>query len=339
MKDMELVDSMNGVLSGLRVKGTCVNAESHRHLAFFDIKLNPGTRVRTIENNIREIALGIRSQTSPIVKVVPKEGIVRLQVAMRPADKVTLTSLITGQKVPKVPFPMLLGETDEGKILWSDMAQNPHLLIGGTSGSGKSVLLHNIIFNVLAMKKLEFRLCDLYLVDPKLTEFADYADLAPVISEYDHAVALMERMIEEMERRFVGMRFLKVKGIEQCWHYFKQTFVIFDEFADLLAHDKSGVLSNLTIRLAQKGRAAGIYLVLATQRPTKDVFPTTLKANFGRIACRTTSQVESRVILDSDGAENLLGRGDAILRNMEHDRVRFQVAYTDPACTRRYLKL
>jgi S-DNA-T family DNA segregation ATPase FtsK/SpoIIIE len=140
---------------------------------------------------------------------------------------------------------------------------------------------------------------------------------------------MMLKIAELMEARYSKFAELGIRSIEECYCEFDQTVVIIDEVVDLFLQDQSGELKKLITRISQKARAAGIYLVLATQRPSKDVFPTTLKANFGRVACRTASRVDSEVVLDGSGAEKLLGRGDAFIKNMEHDMVRFQVAYSD----------
>jgi S-DNA-T family DNA segregation ATPase FtsK/SpoIIIE len=334
-KIMTMINQMDNVLNGLKIKGKCVNAKAHRHLAFYDIALEPGVKFSKLRNSMTEISLGLRSETEPVFKVIPKEGVVRVQVAMKPAEKINLHSILFQSAPPvKMTFPMLLGETGEGNPLWCDMAKNPHLLVAGTTGSGKSVLLHTIIANCMVMTAYRVRYANLHLVDPKRTEFISYKD-APCVesfcTSYEDAVTLLQSMVDLMEIRYTIMQKIGIRGIEESPNLFPQEFIVIDEVADLLMQDRrKGKLEELIIRLAQKARAAGIYLVLATQRPSKDVFPPTLKANFGRIACRTASTVDSQVVLDMPGAEKLLGRGDAILRNMEHDQVRFQAAYTEP---------
>ena len=338
-----MIDQLNKVLAGQRIKGTCVSTETHRHLTFFDVKLDPGARINRIETCAREIACGMNSEKPPIIKVMSKQGIVRLQFAMEEAKCVKLGSLFRGEPVPQqMTFPMLLGETDDGRKLWADMAKSPHLLIAGTTGSGKSVLLHNIIANVMVMNAVRHRCASIHLIDPKQTEFVSYQDadipcIQTVICEndeeediYQKAVTLLGEMVNLMDERYSELRRARRRSVDEAPREYIQHFIVIDEVADLLMQDSTGILRDLIVRLAQKARAAGIYLVLATQRPTKDMFPTTLKANFGRIACRTTSSVESMVVLDMVGAEKLLGRGDAIMRNMEHDNVRFQVAYIMP---------
>lgn len=336
---LDLKSKMNYVLEGLRIRGECLDVDINRHLAFFDVKLNTGTSIRKIENNVREIALGIRSKTIPIVKVLPDKGLVRLQVALKSADTVYFEDLYCNNLLSKdMLLPFLLGETEEGEKLIVDFAKNPHTIIAGGTGSGKSVLLHSIIGNALYLNAINARNIQLYLVDPKNVEFISYekdvfkADVTSVIYEYQQTVHLLSHLENVMEDRYAKLASHGLRSVESCPRAFSQIVVIIDEVADLIVQDgKNGPLQRSIIRLAQKARAAGIYLILATQRPSVDIITGVIKANFpARIACKTASKTDSQVILDSPGAENLLGRGDAILNNMSHDKVRFQVAFSDP---------
>jgi S-DNA-T family DNA segregation ATPase FtsK/SpoIIIE len=343
-----MIENMNGILSSLRIKGRCVNAASHRHLAFYDVELDFGencsAEVRKMENRAREIALGLKSKTVPVVKPVPAEGVVRLQVATRDADTLLWVEQINGIRLyPEgQALPFLLGKTDEGEDLWVDMAENPHLLIAGGTGSGKSVLLHTLVANAISLDASGFQNVELYLVDPKRVEFTLYDSLLDgpverIESDYVPTVEMLEELVDRMEERYAEMNRLgvrKVTDLDRDTQYlqFPYIMVFIDEVNDLMMQDKKmHIFQDLVVRLAQKGRAAGIHLIMATQRPSVDVLTGLIKANFpARIGCRTASKTDSQVILDMPGAESLLGRGDAILRNMKHDRVRFQVAYVDP---------
>ena len=177
---------MNGVLSDLGIDGHCVRAERNRHLAFYDVKLacRP-TVLSKLERSAKQIALAIKSETIPLMRLVPSEGMVRLQVALERAQPVSLTSLYHNEPIPDMVFPMLLGESDEGRKLWMDMINNPHLLIGGSTGSGKSTLLHTLIANGLMLHAVRDRNVWIYLNDPKQNEFQDYNNpaLSGVIPE------------------------------------------------------------------------------------------------------------------------------------------------------------
>lgn len=334
-----LHDNMNNVLRGLGIEGTCVRAEAHRHLAFFDIKLNhKASALKKLERNTKEIALYLKTKTVPLVRLIPEEGIVRLQVALKEAEPVDLMSLYQGEYIPDMILPFLLGEDDGGKKLWMDIVHNPHLLVCGATGSGKSVLLHTLIANALYIHALRFRNVWIYLADPKRVEFSEYLSpelngvIMGVTSTYKEVTDQLEDLYTLMESRYVKMNSIKMRSIEEDPQRFPLVLCIIDEVADLIMQDKKGgKLQDMIVKIAQKGRAAGIFLVLATQRPSVDVITGLIKANFpGRIACKTASRTDSEVVLDRPGAETLLGRGDAVLQNMKYDSVRFQVAYTTP---------
>lgn len=332
---------MNQVLSGIGIDGTCVNFQVNRHLAFYDIKLEPGSSVRKLKNRAEDIALGIRSKTNPIVKTIPEKGIVRIQVAIKDAEILPFYEFYQNSKedVSDMTLPFLLGETNDGKEFWIDFKDNPHLLVAGGTGSGKSVFLHLLISNMMYLSKNNIRQTITYLIDPKRVEFNSYKNpelcqvIGGVYNTYIETIALLEYLVSVMEQRYSYMADfdLSFSSIEQYPNMFPSILVIIDEVSDLILQDKGfGKLQNLIIALAQKARAAGIYLVLSTQRPSIDVLTGLIKANFpGRVACKTASGTDSKVILDMMGAENLLGRGDALCRNMKHDLVRFQVAFTD----------
>lgn len=327
----EMPTVMNQILKGLNIDAECIEAEKHRHLAHYDIKLTPGTKVRDLENNYREIALGLKSKTNPIIDPIPEKGIVRIKVAHRNADLLPFLELYNKTSKPEGCLQFLLGETDIGEPLWVDMAKNPHMLIAGTTGSGKSTILHIIIANALLRKDVK-----LYLIDPKQgVEFARYKDKAKIITTYDDSLNKLELLHKEMENRYEIMSKFGYTSIEQMRNQVK-IMVIIDEVSDLILMDSAkkninkGKLEELLVSLAQKARAAGIYLVAATQRPSVDVLTGILKANFpARIACKVSSRTDSSVILDRLGAESLLGCGDAIINTGKYNYVRFQAAYVD----------
>lgn len=335
-------DAMNEVLGGLGIQGVCVRAEAHRHLAFYDIELErKASALNKLKRSLQEIALHLRTKTVPIMRLIPKDGVVRLQVALDDAQGVTLRDLYRGERVhTEMVFPMLLGEDDEGKKLWMDMNHNPHLLVAGGTGSGKSVLLQTIIANAMFVHALRARNVWVFLADPKQVEFTAYRDpelgevIKTVASSYEDVFEMLQLLYNVMEDRYTEMRQVGMRSIEENPQHFPLALCIIDEVADLFMQDKGGKLQDLVVKIAQKGRACGIFLTLATQRPSVDVITGLIKANFpGRIACKTASRKDSEVILDRPGAETLLGRGDAVLQNMKFESVRFQVAFTTPEMT------
>lgn len=334
---------LDKALKALNIDGTCIKFEQHRHLAFYDVKLAPGTLVSRIERRTREIALEIQSKTAPIVKLIPEEGIVRLHVAMQDSDILKFSDLY--QSAPKnMALPVLLGESDLGKKLWTDLASHPHTLVAGGTGSGKSVFLHNLIANIQMLNANG--ICDIkvYLSDPKRVEFNVYESqitkglIEKVVYDYHATIAMLEYLEIQMEARYEVMSELGIQNIAERKDLFPYILVVIDEVADLMMQDKkTHEFETLLIRLAQKARAAGIHLVLATQRPSRDVLTGTIKANFpSRVSFRVSSRVDSLVVLDSIGAENLLGRGDAVLKNLATDYIRFQGLFIEP---REVLKL
>jgi S-DNA-T family DNA segregation ATPase FtsK/SpoIIIE len=328
--ESQLQDSMNKILQDIGIKVTCCKVVIRHHLAYFDLKWSPSIPISALERSLREIALGIQSKTVPIIKVITELGIVRLQVAMRKADTFSFNDIYSLSEIPNdMLFPICLGVDENGEKLWMDMSRNPHLLIAGGTGSGKSTILHTIISNALQLNACFLRRIEIDLVDPKRIEFCSYEDIelknVKVYYTYEQAINLLEDTLREMENRY---SFMVSKKIKKSYPAFSIKLLIIDEIADLILQDKNGKLERLIILLAQKGRSAGIHIILSTQRPSVDVLTGVIKANFpGRIACKTASKMDSKVILDEFGAEHLLGRGDAIIRNIDFDRVRFQVAY------------
>lgn len=344
IREINLQSQLNNALEGLKIHGNCESAKVHRHLAFMDVRLEPGTPINRIESRKREIALALRSKTAPVVKVLPERGIVQLQVAMHQADVLSLNDIIDDfVSDDKALLPFVLGETVSGKKLTVDMSKNPHLLVAGGTGSGKSVFLHTLIANAFLLSTSKIRNVEVYLCDPKQVEFRTYAEpkynhiIKQVVTEYDDVIKLLERIKFQMDCRYNLLQSKGLTNIEDAPDIFSCIMVIIDEVGDLILHDNSlppghrGKLQHLLTAITQKARAAGIYLIAATQHPDRNVIKGVIKTNFpARVACRVSSGVASRIILDELGAENLLGQGDAIFKSGSIDSERFQVAYTTP---------
>lgn len=333
-------DKLNAALVSLKIPGKCIRASKHRHLAFFDIALEPGAMVSKLERRTKEISLALRSKTLPIIKLLPEQGIVRLQVAISDADVIPVSDVLPNDILSerKTALPFVLGETDEGERLTIDFTKNPHILLAGGTGSGKSVALHTLIANAAHLQHSRARRIELFLCDPKRVEFVYYDTNAckklvqHVAYDYGATISMLELIVKHMEFRYAALAKDNLSNVSECLGRFPYIVVIIDEVADLMLQDKKiGKFQTLIVKLAQKARAAGIHLVLATQRPSVDVLTGLIKANFpARLSCKVASRVDSQVILDTTGAETLLGRGDAIFQNPIIDRVRLQIAYTDP---------
>lgn len=326
------------VLKSFGIDASCLSVDVNKNVHSFNLKLDPGTRIKKIESCLDELSLHVRSFGKPSLKVVPEKGIVQIDFISKLQEKVNVSQII-GNRNPNHIIPCVLGYSYDGMPISFDLTKNPHMLIAGSTNSGKSVLLHNIIFNISNLENV-----NMFLIDTKNVEFSIYEDLergkrknknvpaaakrTVVATDYKAALQLFEWLYDIMESRFKEMVKLNMKNNNSS--YFQNIVVVVDEFADLIFQDKDNKLERKLASLAQKARAAGIYLIMATQRPSVDIFKGYIKANFpARIACKVSSSLNSRVIIDRNGAENLNGNGDAYISNYTYDFVRFQTAYCD----------
>lgn len=328
------VDILNDLFKGFGIAATCVDAFRHRHFTYYDVKLEHGTKISKLDGFVRELTVAMQARSDLIVEPIPEKGVVRLRTTHEAPQPITVDELykIHRDTRPEGILQFLLGETEEGNPLWTDLSKHPHTLIGGATGSGKSVMLHNLIHN--ACKRGDVMLS---LIDTKYVEFGTYKDVKMkekvryLAQTYDMALLVLERMEVMMNKTYEYMAKNGLQSVEDAPELFQKQLVVIDEVADLMLQDKEKKFENLIVSLAQKARAAGIYLVLATQRPSTDVLTGLIKSNFpARLATRCSTKVDSRVILDQQGAENLSGRGDAILKLPSGDSIRFQVGYSDP---------
>jgi len=319
---METIQNFNAILHSFKIKADCVNSRQVDNYYYYDVKLSPAAKVKDLQRYSDEISLALRSPCKPGVRVLHSEGVVRLEFVSPREKPLQYFEFITETDIPSGDLVCLLGQTVDGQRMWMDLAQNPHMIVAGTTGSGKSTLLHNIIANVL-----NYNDADIHLVDPKQIEFVEYKDKIDNVTTrhtYDDTLKLINGLLSTMEMRY---NFLSSKTTTIA--ELKPIVVIIDEFADLIAQDKDNMFYTTLCRLAQKCRAAKIHLILSTQRPSVNIINGAIKANFpARIACRVASHVDSKVVLDASGAENLLGKGDALLRDNLRLMERFQVAYT-----------
>lgn len=327
------INTLNDVLKSFKIDAICVDFKQHRHFSFYDLQLRPGCRISKINLLSKELALALKTRTIPMIKPISEQGIVRLQLTHKSAELLTFDELCANATPGKGILPFLLGETDEGQQLWMDMSQNPHLLVAGATGSGKTVLLHNIIANAARRKDTK-----LFLIDTKKVEFTPYENSIELVdgvaTDYISAVSILEHLYEVMESRFNYLNEIGCSSIEQDPDMMDKILVIIDEAADLMLMDKTGQFESYLVRLAAKSRAAGIYIVLATQRPSVDVLTGLIKANFpARLACKVSSRIDSQIIIDRPGAEHLLGKGDALFKSPTNDDVRLQIAYVKPSET------
>lgn len=279
-------------------------------------------RVDTILNREKDIALALASPSLRFEAPVPGESVVGIEVPNSHPTQVTLRSVMDTPeweafaKTAALPVPLGLGSG--GEPVMADLSRMPHTLVAGSTGSGKSVCMNAIITGLILTKTpLELRLV---MIDPKRVELTPYQGIPhlyhPVIVEADRAVIVLQSLVDEMMGRFRQLEQASVKNIasynEKMDEKMPYLVILVDELADLML-TAAGNVERLLVRLAQLGRATGVHLVVATQRPSVDVVTGLIKANFpSRISFAVMSQIDSRTILDSTGAEKLLGRGDML---------------------------
>ena len=330
-------DSLAQVLSsykvaGCLVRGTLTGPSVTTHL----VALVPGTRLSALTSAEGDLARDLGVSSVRVLESMPGyPGCIGIEVPNDVRGTVSFqdTLLAMGSKPLDRPY-IAVGASSTGQPVSLDLTTMPHLLVAGTTRSGKSQFLHAVICSLIRMHPLDLQLV---LVDPKRVEFQGYDHLPqlrdPVARDLDKAVGCLTSLVDEMEDRY-GL--LSVRGVSDIAQYNKEhcgrmpyIVAVVDEFGDLMMSGQKSVTSEVesaVIRLAQKGRAAGIHVVMATQNPTVSVISNQIKANMPmRVAFRVTSYTESKVILDCGGAERLLGEGDMLLST----GMRLQGAYLD----------
>ena len=291
----------------------------------YELKPSAGVKVRSIANLVDDIALSLATSGVRIEAPIPNKPAVGIEVPNRNRTTVYLRDLIDNPKFKEAKSRLTssLGMDVGGNPIYFDIAKMPHLLIAGATGMGKSVCINSIIVSLLYKAKPEE--VKLILIDPKKVEFNIYKDIphlyAPIISDPKKAAGALASAVAEMERRFeliedVGVRdittYNAVTENDPEKEHMTHMVIIIDELADLMMTAKDEVETSIC-RLAQKARAAGIHIIIGTQRPSVDVITGLIKANIpSRIACTVASQVDSRTIIDIAGAEKLIGRGDML---------------------------
>lgn len=291
----------------------------------YELKPDVGVRIRSIANLVDDIALSLATTGVRIEAPIPNKAAVGVEVPNKHAATVGLRSLIDTQEFAdkKSKLSACLGKDVGGNPIYFDIGKMPHMLIAGTTGSGKSVCINCIIVSLLY--KASPRDVKLILIDPKKVEFNIYKSIphlyAPIVSDPKKAAGALASAVAEMERRFelieeVGARdiagYNAVTADDPTKEFLPYIVIIIDELADLMMTAPDDV-ENAICRIAQKARAAGIHLIIGTQRPSVDVVTGLIKSNVpSRIAFAVASQVDSRTILDGAGAEKLIGRGDML---------------------------
>lgn len=312
-------------------------------VTMFEVLPAPGIRVGSIVSLSDNIALALAATQLRIVAPIPGKSAVGIEIPNKKRDIIGFKEML-GSVTEKMKIPMILGRTilDEKRVI--DLSLSPHLLIAGSTGSGKSVCINSLICTILYRRTpKEVRMI---LVDPKIVELNIYNGiphlLTPVISDAKRTLKAFDFCLFEMERRYNLLRALNVRNIvgynekiaanNLAREKLPYIMVVIDEFADLM-HTVGKELETKVARLAAMSRAVGIHMVLATQRPSADVITGVIKANIpSRISFAVTSLIDSRIILDEMGAEKLLGRGDMLLQTSDSPTMeRIQGAFLSDA--------
>lgn len=299
----------------------------------FEVHPAVGVKVQKIKTLENDIALNMQAKSIRIIAPIPGKAAVGIEVPNAQPQEVSFRELLENyQRAPKrAQIPLLLGKVVNGDDVWLDLAKMPHLIIAGATGSGKSVCINTIVMSIVMNARPDE--IKIVMVDPKKVELTAFTHLphmlAPVITEPGGAAAALGWLVKEMERRYEIFRQLGIRNI----HGFNarkinqelessldldipQTMpyivVIIDELADLMMVSSSDIETPIA-RIAQMARAVGIHMILATQRPSREVITGLIKANFPcRIAFKVSSRVNSQIIIDENGAETLLGNGDML---------------------------
>ncbi len=290
----------------------------------FEIKPAAGVKVNQIANLSEDLALNLRAKSIRIVAPIPGKAAVGIEIPNRQPQTVYIKDLIISDDFchSRHHLPIILGKDIAGKPFVADLAAMPHLLIAGTTGSGKSVCINTVITSLLySLHPEELRFI---FVDPKMLELSVYKDIPyldeSVVTNAKQAERVLSDAVVEMEQRYRVLASASVRNIVDYNSKQKSPsdrlpyiVIIIDELADLMMSTSSSRVELLITRLAQMARAVGIHLILATQRPSVDVITGLIKANFpSRIAFQVATKIDSRTILDGNGAEKLLGKGDML---------------------------
>jgi S-DNA-T family DNA segregation ATPase FtsK/SpoIIIE len=323
-------------------------------VTLYHIELAEGVRAARLQPVADDLARKLKAPNIRIINNLIGSGSVGIEVPNPKREQVRLKELMTGPKAVDMGLPMFLGKDVSGEPLVLDLAEQPHMLIAGTTGSGKSICMNTIIMSWLYTKRPdELKLC---LVDPKMVEMAQFADvphlMAPVVTDMSKAAGILEWAVRHMEERYELLKSAKVQKMraynelgedelrsrmnpssDAAWARIpkKLPFMVFviDELADLMMQHRE--VEQSIVRIAQKARAVGMHLVLATQRPQANVVTGLIKSNMPcRVGFRVASAMDSRIVLEHKGGELLLGKGDMmVVPNGAHEPMRSQGTYVD----------
>ena len=325
---------MEKILLDFGIEGKIKKINNGPVVSLYEFEPAPGIKVSKIVNLSDDLARNT-SSTSARVAIIPGKNTVGIEIPNENREGVLLREILSNDNFQKKEnrLPIALGKSISGMPIIGDLTSMPHLLIAGTTGSGKSVCINTIIVSLLY--KLNPSLCKLILIDPKMLELSAYEGiphlLTPVITDAKKATSALGWTVREMNSRYKLMSKEGVRNIDgyNAKHSFKMPYivVVVDEMSDLMLVAGKEI-ENYIQKLSQMARAAGIHIIMATQRPSVDVITGTIKANFPtRVSFQVSSKIDSRTILGEQGAEQLLGKGDMLFMSSANRIIRIHGPY------------